>query len=135
MVTKSEVEALLRAAYAARQRGDLDEVMGFFGEGAHFSVSGSAAASPVPTVASGSAAICEVLRRLVSAFEFKEATIVSLVVDGAEAAVHWHVHVRSLATGEEAETDILDMLRIEDGRIVSLRQFADTALINRLLGR
>ena len=38
------------------------------------------------------------------------------------------------ATGQEADTELLDLLRFEDGLIVSFKQFADTALAARLLG-
>lgn len=115
-------------------RGDLDAVMAHFADGATFSVSGSPATSPVPMAASGRAAIREVLRRLLDGFEFKRVDLVTMLVDGRQAAIHWHVQVRAIGTGQEAETDILDLVRVEDGKIVSFRQFADTALINRMIG-
>ena len=128
------VEAIIRGAYEARTRGDLDAVMRHFADGATFSLSGSPAASPVPTAASGRAAIREVLRRLLEGFEFSQMKPVTILVDGERAAVHWHVKVRAVSSGYEAETDILDLVRVQDGKITDFRQFADTALINRMIG-
>lgn len=134
MADRATVERVIREAYDARMRGDLDGVMRHFTDGAVFCVSGSPAVSPVPMVASGRAAIHEVLRRLLEGFEFQHMTIMTMLVDGDHAAVHWHVRVKSVGNGMVAETDILDLIRIEDGRIASMNQFADTALINRMLG-
>lgn len=133
-MNRDSVEALIRAAYEARLRGDLDEVVAHFADGASFSVSGSPAVSPVPTAASGRAAIREVLRRLLEGFEFSQLKLVSLLVDGDRAAAHWHVRVKALGSGYDAETDIVDLIRVQDGRITEFRQFADTALINRMIG-
>lgn len=133
MNTREEIEALVRSAYAARMAGDVDDLMTHFSDGAVFSLAGSAATSPVPMVAGGKAAIRETLRRLVDGFEFKEMRVVSILVDGPQAAVHWHARVRATGSGYEAETDILDLVRVENGSIVSFLQFADTALINRML--
>lgn len=134
MSDRNAIEQVIRAAYEARTRGDVDDVVRHFADNAVFSVSGSPAASPVPLVATGREAIREVLRRLVDGFDFREVILVTMLVDGPQAAFHWHVRVAARATGEEAVTDILDLVRMEEGRIVSFRQFADTALINRMIG-
>lgn len=134
MAETGAIDQVVQAAYAARMKGDLDGVLSHFADGAVFSVSGSPATSPVPTAVSGRSAIREVMRRLLEGFEFKETELVTMLVDGDQAAFHWHVKVRAVGTGQEAETDILDLVRIADGKIVSFRQFADTALINRMIG-
>lgn len=134
MAERVAVERMIREAYDARKRGDLDGVMRHFTDNPVFSVSGSPATSPVPMVASGRAAIQEVLRRLLDGFEFQQMKIVKMLVDGDHAVIHWHVRVKAIGSGQVAETDILDLVRIEDDKIASMNQFADTALINSMLG-
>ena len=131
---RNAIEAVLHAAYAARKSSDLEGVLRHFAPGAVFSLSGSTAASPVPMVATGMAAIREVMRRLMEGFEFKNIEFVTMLVDGDQAAVHWHVQVKALGTGLEAETDIVDLVRFDGDKIASFRQFADTALINHMIG-
>ena len=136
-MNRVEIDKLLRSAYDARIRGHLDEMLGHFSDGAHFSVVGSPAASPVPATAFGHAAIREVLRRLTDSIEFLAAEIRDIIVDPetGHAAVHSRVRIRARGSDQEAETELVDLIRIEGGRIVSFRQFADTALASHLLQR
>ena len=134
MADKTEVERIVRSAYAARVAGDVDGVMRHFADQAQFSLAGSEAASPIPISATGIAAVREVMRRLVESFRFHEATVLHLLVDGDMAAVHWRLRVSAVGRGEEVETEILDLVRVSGGKIASLRQFADTALAARLIG-
>lgn len=129
------IERVVRSAYAARVKGDLDGIMKHFGEAASFSLAGSVAVSPVPVAATGASAIREVLRRLVESIDFLAAEIVTMLVDGDRAAVHWRVRLRATTTGQEAQTELVDLIRFENGRIVAFHQFADTALANQLLRR
>ena len=48
--------------------------------------------------------------------------------------MQWRVHVKAAGKQEGAVTELVDILRVEDGQIVSFKQFADTALAARLLG-
>ena len=41
--------------------------------------------------------------------------------------------MRATATGQEAETEFVDILRVENGKIVSFKQFVDTALASRMV--
>jgi ketosteroid isomerase-like protein len=135
MSDRARIEDVIRTAYAARMSGDVEAVMGHFAPNANFSIAGSPVASRVPTAATGAAAVREVMERLVAAFEFSDARIVSMIVEGDRAAVHWSVRVRSPGTGEEAQTELVDLVRLEGDKIISLQQFADTALAQRLLGQ
>ena len=133
MNDRTRIEAVVRAAYEARQRGDLDGVMAHFAPRAQFVLVGSSAASPVPASALGAAAVREVLRRLMASFEFSDVQLRAIMVEGDRAAVHWSARVRVPASGKEATTELIDLLAFEDDKIVSFRQFADTALAAQLL--
>ena len=74
--TRAEIDRVVRSVYAARVADDLDGMMRHFSDAPHFSLAGSAAASPIPLAVTGAAAIREVMRRLVASFEFVEAEIV-----------------------------------------------------------
>ncbi|WP_375458173.1 nuclear transport factor 2 family protein [uncultured Enterovirga sp.] len=130
---KDAVEQLIRSAYRARMAGNVDEIMGHFGDAAHFALNGSTAASPFPVAVAGKAAIREVMGRLVSAFEFSDAEILNLIVEGSDAAVHWRVRIRGPQGGEPVETELVDIVRIDGGKIASIKQFADTALAAHML--
>lgn len=133
-MSKERIERVIRSAYEARGRGDLDGVMRHFAGHAHFSIAGSTAASAVPASATGIAPIREIMLRLFETFEMSHLAILSLIVDGEEAAVHSRVRIKPVGGVDEVETELVDLIRIEGETIVSFQQFADTALAARLLG-
>jgi ketosteroid isomerase-like protein len=133
MTDRNEVERLLRAAYAARQRGDVEAIMGMFAENAHFGLAGSRQASPVAMRGTGLEALRAQLTGLVQAFEWLDQDILSMIVEGSRAAVHWRGRIRSAVTGDEVETEVVDIASVENGKIVSFVEFCDTALAARLM--
>lgn len=131
-MTREHIEDLVKQAYAARVRGDLDGLMQYFGDNPHFTLAGSTAASPVPISVAGKAAVREALRRLMDGFEFGEAELVNIIVEGPDAAVHSRLRIRVPGAAEWSVTEVVDLLRFEGDKIVSIKQFADTALAARL---
>ena len=132
-MSRERVERVIRGAYAARVKGDLDAIMAHFAEAADFTLAGSVAASPIPLTATGTAAIREVMQRLVDSFDFMGTEIVDLIVEGDRAAVHTRVLLRLAGGGKEVQTDIVDIVRLEGDSIASIRQFTDTALAAGML--
>ena len=53
------------------------------------------------------------------------------VIDPPRAVVHWHGKFR-MQNGEIGETDTLDLIEVQDGKIASLTTFFDTAYAARL---
>ena len=134
MIERGTIEALLREAYDARKRGDVEGVRRCFVDNPHFELAGAAHASPVAVRAMDGDAFRAVLSGLVEAFEFLDHEILSLLVDGPRAAVHARARVRSRATGEEATTQFADIIAFENGRIASFTEFCDTALAAKMMG-
>lgn len=56
-----------------------------------------------------------------------------MLIDGSKAAVQWHARIRSTVTGETVDTDLFDLLEMDDGRISSFLEFCDTALAARMM--
>ena len=121
------IERVIREAYRARASGDLDATCTFFTDDARFAVAGDPQASPVAGSVTGCAGIREVLAGLIAAVEFVRHDIVELVVEDDRAAVHSRLTVRGRASGEEVETEFLDLVHLRDGKIASFVQFCDTA--------
>ncbi len=132
MSDRAQIEKTLRAAYAARQRGDLDALGDIFAPDAHFQMAGSNA-SPIASRAVGAEPFRTLVAGLIKTFEILDYTIVSMVIDGSSAAVHWHAKMRSSITGQTVETDLIDLVEVEDGRIASFLEFCDTALAARMM--
>ncbi len=134
MTDRADIERIIQAAYAARKSGDLGAIGRLFARDARFQLAGSPAASPVAAIAEGVKSLQSVLKEMITVFEWVDQEILSLVVEGGKAAVHWRGTIRSTATGETVRTELVDLFEIEEGRISSLVEFCDTALAARLMG-
>jgi ketosteroid isomerase-like protein len=132
MASREETERTLREVYAARQRGDLDAIAGIFAPHARFQMAGSNA-SPVAVRVEGAEEYRPLLAGMIKTFEVLDHQVVSMLIDGPKAAVQWRARMRSTVTGETVETDLFDLIEMEDGRIRSFLEFCDTALAARLM--
>ena len=132
MIDRAGIEAIVRATYAARVRGDVDGTVHHFDQNATFRLVGDTAASPVPGVAAGAPKFRAHLAELIKAFTFHSYDIVDMVVEGSKAAVRTRIRVTSTMTGQTAETETADFIEVKDGRIVSFVQYCDTALAAKL---
>jgi ketosteroid isomerase-like protein len=134
MTDRSQLEQTLKDAYAARMRGDLDAIAGFFAEGAEFRMVGAPQTSPIAVSVCGTDNCLAAIGQTIKAFDFVEITPLSMVVEGDKVAAHWRAKVRSTATGQEATTELVDIVEFKDGKIASFSQFCDTALAGRIMG-
>jgi ketosteroid isomerase-like protein len=132
MADRAQMERTLREAYAARKRGDLDALGRIFAPHARFQMAGSHT-SPIASKVVGSEQYRPVLAGMMKTFELLDYTIVSMLIDGNAAAVQWHAKIRSSVTGQTVETDLFDLIEMEDGQIASFLEFCDTALAARLM--
>jgi ketosteroid isomerase-like protein len=132
MSDRAQMEKTLRETYAARKRGDLDALGAIFAPHARFQMAGSNV-SPIAQKVVGAAEYRPLLAGMIKTFELLDYTIVRMLIDGNAAAVQWHAKMRSSVTGQTVETDLFDLIEMEDGRIASFLEFCDTALAARLM--
>jgi ketosteroid isomerase-like protein len=132
MTSREDIERALRDVYAARQRGDLDAIGRIFAPHARFQMAGSNA-SPVAVRVEGAEQYRPLLAGMMKTFEVLDHQIMSMLIDGSKAAVQWRARLRSTITGETVETDLFDLIEMEDGRIRSFFEFCDTALAARMM--
>jgi ketosteroid isomerase-like protein len=133
MADKAALEAVVREMYAARIRGDVDGILRHTDDDVEFSIAGCAASSAIPCAVHGSQALRDVMGRLISAFEFRNGHVIDMLVEGERAVVRSRVEVRVPGSDEAAETELVDLITFRDGKVLSFRQYADTALARRLL--
>jgi ketosteroid isomerase-like protein len=124
---------LVRRAYAARGKGDLDELMTAFHPEAVFTLVGDSRSLQAAGSVKGHPSLRETLGGFISSFEFTERHILSELVEADRAAVHSRLVVRYSPTNTIRTTECLDLLKFQDGKIVELIEFADTAMIRDIM--
>ena len=134
MADRADIEKLVREAYAARVRDDLDGVCRLFSDDAKFQMAGASHASPVALTSVGANQFRAVMSQMIKTFILTDHTILSMLIDGAKVAVHWRAKVRSTVSGDTVVSEVVDLIEVRDGRIGSFTEFCDTALVAKLLG-
>jgi ketosteroid isomerase-like protein len=134
MTDRYQVEALIKQAYAARRRGDIDAICDCFAENPTFVMAGASSASPIAVQCTEGNTFRILLAGLIHSFEWIDQQILSMIVDGPRAAVHWRGRMRSTASGDEVVTELVDVVTIDDGKIQSFIEFCDTALATIMMG-
>jgi ketosteroid isomerase-like protein len=133
MTDRSQIEKLLKETYAARKRGDVEGVCASFADNPTFTMAGSQQASPIAVRCTDREGFRSMMAGLIETFEWLDHEILSMIIDGSKAAVHWRGRIRSTVTGDEVVTELVDVVTVENGRIASLTEFCDTALAARMM--
>src|SRR6267378_4506884 len=123
MPDRLEVERLLRELYAARLGGDLEALCRTFAKDARLDIAGTSYATPMAIKAAGLGEIRSWLALLVKTFQLGDQEILSMIIDGEAAAVHWRARIRSKITGATVLTELIDVVRVREGRIASYTEF------------
>lgn len=116
---RAEFERLLSELYDARAAGALDRLCALFGPDALFKISGSSDGKPITLSARGGEEVRSWLAVLVKTFRLTRHEILSVVIDGPRAAVHWRASIHSRITGASVATELVDIVEMRDGRIGS----------------
>ena len=133
MANREDMLALIRAGYAARDGGDTDSlVTAFHPEGA-FTLMGDKSAPELTGHMQGHPTLREAFSQFTKGFGFEGREILAELVDSDRVAIHSRVDVRYRPTGQVSSTEILDLFRLQDGKIVELIEFADTAQVKAMI--
>jgi ketosteroid isomerase-like protein len=113
-MNRLEIDGLLRKLYAARLRGDLDAVCQSFSDNAVFQIGGAGQNATVSNKAIGVEQFRPLLAVMIRSFKLSDQTILSILIDGVNAAVHWRAKVYSLLTGTAVLTELVDLIEVRD---------------------
>jgi ketosteroid isomerase-like protein len=123
MTERRQVEELLRGLHAARLEGNLDRLCALFSPDARMRIQGTSDGKPIAVGASGIGQIRPWLAILVKTFRLGEYKLLSLTIEGERAAAHWRADIHSKITGALVPTELVDLIEVRGGQIVSYVEF------------
>ena len=124
MTARSEIRCLLQELYAARVRSDLDGLCRIFSTEATFRIAGiSRHVSPIAVTAVGINEIRQWLTLLLKTFQVHDQVILTVIIENDRAAVHWRAKIYSRITGTMVPTELVDLVEVRDGHVVSYTEF------------
>lgn len=133
MSERAAIESLIRTAYEARYRGDLDALMDHYHPDASYRLAGLAQPDAMFVQPRGREAVRAQMDGLIKAFVFSNVREHALTVDGDSATLHWSADVLCVPTGRSHSFEILDLFTIADGKVKTLVQFTDAGAVARLM--
>jgi ketosteroid isomerase-like protein len=105
----------------------MDVLQRGYAENATFRSVGSFAWGTLTAPLVGHAEIMARFEAMIAGFALSDAAILNFFVDGNQAAVRWRATVRDATTRDDATTEVAQFLKVENGKVVSLVEFLDTA--------
>jgi len=123
MTDRAEIERLLRQLHEARMEGDLPGLLSTFADDVRFRIAGASDGKPIAINVRGVAQVRSWMAVMVKSFSLTDYRLLSLLVDGDQAAAYWQVTTQSRITGLDVPTELVDLLEVKDGKIVSYTEF------------
>lgn len=120
---RASIQAVLEALYAARCDGDLNRLSGLFAANGRFRIAGTGDGKPIAIAADGADAIRGWLTVLLKSFSISRREMLSTVIEGPRAAVHWRATIHSRITGAQVVTELMDQVEVSSGKIASYVEF------------
>lgn len=123
MSDRSRIEQVVKELHASRIAGDLERLCRLFSPDARLRIAGSSDGKPIAIDASRIARIRPWLSILVKTFRLSKYQLLSVTIEGTQAAAHWRVDIESKITGVVVPTELVDLLEVRDGQIASQIEF------------
>jgi ketosteroid isomerase-like protein len=133
MASREAMIDTIYRAYDARAKGDIEGLMAAFHPNAVFELKGEKDVLEVAGAVQGHPDLRAAMAGLIENFEFVKRDIIDAMVEGDRAAVHSRLKVRFVPKDVVFTSDVLDTFRFENGKIIELVEFADTALIKSVV--
>jgi ketosteroid isomerase-like protein len=114
---------MVRDLHMARIAGDLAGMCRLFAERGRFEIAGASADKPVAIRAESLADFRPWLSMLTKVFRLNDYQMISLVIEGPRVSAHWRANILSKVTGVTVPTELVDLLELRDGRILSYSEF------------
>lgn len=103
--------------------GDVDAVYEKFSPDAHFQIAGASHSMPLAVTANGASEYRPLLAVMIKTVKLRDQEVLSLLIDGNRAAVHWRARILSRLTGTSVLTELVDIVQTRNDRIGSYIEF------------
>jgi ketosteroid isomerase-like protein len=133
VTNRDAIKTLIERIYEVRRTGDIEGAIAAFHPDGKFELAGSKEHTATIGKAEGHQELRETFAKLIAAFQFVARDIVNLVIEDERAAVHSRVKLRFVPKDRTVTTDLIDLWKFKDGKVLELLEFVDTALINDLM--
>jgi ketosteroid isomerase-like protein len=116
-------QRLIQSLHAARVGGDLAGMCRVFADDGRFEILGASADKPIAIRAKDLAEFRPWLAMMVKVFRISNYDLLNLTVEWPRATAHWRADIYSKVTGVTVPTELIDVVQMNDERIVTYTEF------------
>jgi ketosteroid isomerase-like protein len=124
---------VIKRAYAARGDGDAKGLVAAFHPEGLFNLVGDNSALHLTGSVQGHPPLLAAFGQFIDHFDFQKREILSEVVEGNCAAIRSRLVIKYHPSGKVFSTEVLDLFKFQDGKIIELIEYADTAQIKAII--
>ena len=124
---------VIKRAYAARGEGDAKGLVATFHPEGLFHLVGDNSALHLTGSVQGHEPLLGAFGQFIEHFAFEKREILSELVEGNSAAIRSRLVVKYRPSGTIFNTEVLDLFKFQDGKIIELIEYADTALVKAVI--
>lgn len=133
MEPREDMLDVIKRAYAARGDGDVKGLVAEFHPEGLFNLIGDNSALHLTGRVQGTQPLLAAFGQFIAHFAFEKREILAELVEGNSAAIRSRLVIRHAPSGKVFNTEVLDLFKFQDGKIIELTEFADTALIKAII--
>ena len=130
---REEMLDVIKRAYAARGDGDAAGLVAAFHPEGLFNLVGDKSALHLTGSVQGHEPLRGAFGQFIDHFDFEKREILTELVEGNCAAIRSRLVIRYRPSGKVFSTEVLDLFKFQDGKIIELIEFADTAQIKAIV--
>ncbi len=123
MSERHSAERIIGELHAARLAGDLSGMLALFADEGQFVIAGASADKPISIRAAALAEFRPWLAMMTKVFRLSRYERRAIILEWPRASVNWRVDILSKVTGVTVRTELIDLLELRDGKIVSYTEF------------
>ena len=132
MLAREQILQIITSSMARRRAGDKSVTAEVMAPGGTYAL--AADPSLLAGYPVGPSDAETAVARLIDLFTFHDEEVLDAIVEGGRAAVRWRLTFSRGPEGEQRTSEILQIWTFNDaGKVESLREFSDTALIASML--
>ncbi|MBR0778981.1 nuclear transport factor 2 family protein [Bradyrhizobium diazoefficiens] len=124
---------VIERAYAARGSGDVKGLVAAFHSEGLFNLVGDKGALHLAGVVKGHQQLLAAFGQFIDHFAFEKREILTKLVEGNQVAIRSRLKIQYRPNGKTFSTEVLDLFKFENDKIVELVEFADTAQIKAII--
>lgn len=129
---QSDARSFLTRFHDVRKRNDAGAILEFFVDEPEFCISGQCRPDSIAARHASTEDFKELVRHLTSTWAWINVDFHDIIVSGDLLISRYTLTLRHIPNDRQTETEIVDFMKMRDGKVASMTQYVDTAHLSAI---